>query len=147
MRALIQRVKCASVMIGGKSVSDISSGLLVFLGVGTDDTFRDVDWLAEKVANLRIFDDCNGRMNVSVLDQGGQILVVSQFTLFGDCKKGRRPSYSQAMLPEAANQYYEQFVSKLKQTGIMVKTGVFQEKMVVKIENDGPVTLFLDTKL
>lgn len=141
MRAVIQRVLKASV-----AESQIGPGLLVFVGVGKEDTERDVQWMAEKIANLRIFGDDSGKMNFSVLDTKGEVLVVSQFTLYGDCRRGRRPDYLDAATPEKAKPLYEAFVAKLRGKGLSVKTGVFQAHMIVSLENDGPITLILDTK-
>ena len=145
MRVLIQRVNRASVLVGGKTVGQINRGLLVFVGVGQEDTFKDADFFAEKVVNLRVFDDENGIMNLSLLQKKHEILVVSQFTLYGDCRKGRRPSYSSAMHPDEAQKYYNRFVDTIRAYGFDVKTGVFQEAMTVCIENDGPVTLYINT--
>ena len=119
---------------------------MILLGVGQDDATTDADYLADKIVNLRIFEDDGGKMNLSVLDTGGEILVVSQFTLFGDCRKGRRPSFVAAAKPELANRLYEYFVSVLRSKGITVQTGVFQAMMEVFLVNDGPVTFILDSK-
>ena len=145
MRVLIQRVQKASVIVDQKTIAMIDRGLLVFLGIGISDTFSDADILAEKVVNLRVFDDDQGKMNLSLLQKEGEILVVSQFTLYGDCRKGRRPGYSSAMNPREARQYYNSFIDKIRSFGLNVKTGMFQERMTVCIDNDGPVTLFMDT--
>lgn len=146
MRAVVQRVRRAAVDIDGRTVSEIGPGLVVFLGVGPEDMVDDVIYLAEKIAYLRIFSDDEDKMNLSVSDLGGDILAVSQFTLFGDCRKGRRPSFSQAALPDAANELYEMFVEKLRLLGLTVRVGVFQAHMLVKLENDGPVTMLIDSK-
>ncbi|KUK83525.1 MAG: D-tyrosyl-tRNA(Tyr) deacylase [Pelotomaculum thermopropionicum] len=127
-------------------VGEIGRGLVVFLGVGRGDTLNDAGYLAGKVANLRIFEDERGKMNLSVLDIEGAVLAVSQFTLYGDCRKGRRPGFSEALPPEEARGLYDHFVEKLKGSGIRVATGCFREHMQVKIINDGPVTFLLDSK-
>ena len=146
MRAIVQRVKSANVQIDGQLVAEIESGLLIFLGISIDDQQSDIDYLIRKVANLRIFRDDDLRMNKSLLDVGGQALVVSQFTLYGDCRKGRRPNFSQAAKPEKAHQLYQVFVNQLLQLGVDVKTGVFQATMEVELTNDGPITILLDSK-
>ena len=145
MRAVIQRVKSASVTVGGSVVSEIQKGLLVFLGVAQEDTPADIDYMASKIANLRIFEDDEGRMNLSILDVGGETLVVSQFTLYGDCRKGRRPSFIAAARPEKADPLYQAFMDKITQLGVPVKAGVFQAMMDVELINDGPVTMLLDS--
>ena len=145
MKAVLQRVKRASVAIGGEGVGEISSGLLLFLGVTEEDSEKECDFLAEKAANLRIFEDEVGKMNRSLLDAGGQMLVVSQFTLCADCRKGRRPSFTGAARPEKAVQLYERFIENIRGMGIPVSTGRFGADMLVSIENDGPVTILLDT--
>ena len=127
-------------------VAEIESGLLIFLGISIDDQQSDIDYLIRKIANLRIFRDDDLRMNKSLLDVGGQALVVSQFTLYGDCRKGRRPNFSQAAKPEKAHQLYQVFVNQLLQLGVDVKTGVFQATMEVELTNDGPITILLDSK-
>jgi D-tyrosyl-tRNA(Tyr) deacylase len=146
MRAVVQRVKKASVSVAGEIVGAIDQGLCVFLGVGRDDDGADASYLAEKIAHLRIFSDAEDKMNLSLKDINGEILAISQFTLFGDCRKGRRPGFSDAAPPEAANELYEKFVAHLEQNGIPVKTGIFQADMLVSIDNDGPVTMLLDSK-
>lgn len=146
MRAIVQRVKSANVQIDGQLVAEIESGLLIFLGISIDDQQSDIDYLIKKIANLRIFRDDDLRMNKSLLDVGGQALVVSQFTLYGDCRKGRRPNFSQAAKPEKAHQLYQVFVNQLLQLGVDVKTGVFQATMEVELTNDGPITILLDSK-
>ena len=146
MRAVVQRVKRASVSVDGETVSSIGHGLLVLLGVATDDDEKDADSLAEKTANLRIFRDDEGKMNRSVLDVGGEILAVSQFTLMGDVRKGRRPSWIDACEPERANRLYEYFCDKLRSHGLTCGTGRFQAMMDVELVNDGPVTILLDSK-
>ncbi len=145
MKAVLQRVKRASVAIGGEGVGEISSGLLLFLGVTEEDSEKKCDFLAEKAANLRIFEDEAGKMNRSLLDAGGQMLVVSQFTLCADCRKGRRPSFTGAARPEKAVPLYERFIENIRRMGIPVSTGRFGADMLVSIENDGPVTILLDT--
>jgi D-tyrosyl-tRNA(Tyr) deacylase len=146
LRAVIQRVSCASVSIEGKTVSSISKGLLVLLGVGENDDNSDAVYLAEKTVGLRIFEDDEGKMNLSVSDISGEILVISQFTLYGDCRKGRRPSFIDAARPEKAIPLYEAYLSALANTGLKVGTGVFQADMKVELINDGPVTILLDSK-
>ena len=145
MRAVVQRVKSASVHVDGQLVSEITSGLLIFLGISGTDQQSDVDYLATKIANLRIFRDDELRMNQSLLDVDGQTLVVSQFTLYGDCRKGRRPSFTAAAKAEKANALYQAFMDQLSQMGIPVQAGVFQTMMDVELVNDGPVTLLLDS--
>jgi D-tyrosyl-tRNA(Tyr) deacylase len=148
MRVVIQLVSKASVRVGEKQVSQIGSGLLVLLGVHRDDTAKDAQIMAEKVTNLRVFPDRDKLMNLSILDVGGEMLVVSQFTLYGDCRKGRRPSYSGAAPPEKAKELYELFMSEVEKNGIPVAAGEFQAMMDVELINQGPVTLLLDsTKL
>ena len=145
MRAVIQRVKSASVTVEREVVSEIGKGLLVFLGVAEEDTPADVDYMASKIANLRIFEDNEGRMNLSVLDIGGEALVVSQFTLYGDCRKGRRPSFIHAARPEKADPLYQAFMDEISRLGVPVKAGIFQAMMDVELINDGPVTMMLDS--
>ncbi|AEJ19517.1 D-aminoacyl-tRNA deacylase [Gracilinema caldarium] len=148
MRAVVQRVSEASVTVEGNRVGAIEKGLLVYLGVAAGDTEKDADYLAEKVAGLRIFTDIEDKMNLSVQDIGGGILVVSQFTLLADARKGRRPSYSDAAEPEKANRLYLYFVDQLRKRDFTVETGVFQASMRVQYINEGPVTILLDsTKL
>jgi D-tyrosyl-tRNA(Tyr) deacylase len=146
MRAVVQRVKQARVEVNGITVGEIGAGLLILLGVGEKDTEKDSDYLARKVAHLRIFSDEEGLMNRSVSEAGGAALVVSQFTLWGDCIKGRRPSFTRAARPEKARELYEHFVSVLRSEGLPVSTGRFQEMMDVHLVNDGPVTLLLDSE-
>ena len=145
MRAVIQLVKKASVTVNESMVSEIGPGLLVLLGVHKNDTPRDAQMLAEKIAHLRIFPDQEKLMNLSVLDVGGEMLVVSQFTLYGDCRKGRRPSYSEAAPPELAEELYEMFLRETAKLNIPVASGKFQAMMDVELVNQGPVTLLLDT--
>lgn len=144
MKALIQRVKNASVTIEDKLFSEIGNGLLVFLGVEKTDEDVNVEKLAQKVANLRVFEDENEKMNLSILDVAGEILVVSQFTLCGDCKKGTRPSFDKAAAPEMATRLYEDFVKYLENSGLSVKTGKFRAMMDIQLVNDGPVTFLLE---
>ena len=146
MRAVVQRVKMAKVEIGGEVVGKINGGLLIFLGVGLEDGLKDAEYLASKVANLRIFSDDDEKMNQSVLEKGGQILVVSQFTLWADCRKGRRPSFVRAAEPTIANELYMKFISILKDKRIKVAQGKFQEMMDVYLVNDGPVTILIDSE-
>ena len=146
MRAVVQKVKNAQVLSEGKLSGEIGQGLVIFLGVTHDDTEEDAKYLAEKIANLRIFEDCEDKLNLSVQDVGGEILSVSQFTLYGDCRKGRRPSFTQAARPEMANGLYEKFNEYLRKEGLKVATGVFQTQMEVSLVNDGPVTMLLDSK-
>ncbi len=146
MRAVVQRVRKSSVTVDEKVVGKINKGLMVLLGVGIEDSDSDIDYLAEKIVNLRIFEDDGGKMNLSLLETGGELLVVSQFTLYGDCRKGRRPGYDKAARPEAARDMYESFVEKCKSYGITVQTGIFQAEMLVDISNDGPVTLLIDSR-
>lgn len=142
----MQRVAKSSVVVEDKVVGEINRGLLVFLGIGRDDKKSDIKYIADKVVNLRIFEDENGKFNLSLLDIEGEILVVSQFTLYGDARKGRRPSFVNAALPEDALKIYEEFLEYINEYGLKVETGVFQEHMIVNIENDGPVTILLDSK-
>ena len=146
MRAVVQRVKEARVTVDGEVVGRIGRGLLVLLGVGVGDGDAEADTMAEKVANLRIFADEKGQMNLSVLDVAGEALVVSQFTLFGDVRRGRRPSYIDAAPPEEANRLYERFVEEARRLGLRVETGVFRAMMDVALVNEGPVTILLDSR-
>jgi D-tyrosyl-tRNA(Tyr) deacylase len=145
MRAVVQRVKTAKVIVDGVAVGEIGNGVLIFLGVGLEDTIDDADYLASKIVHLRIFGDNEGKMNLSLLETGGEALVVSQFTLWGDCKKGRRPSFVRAADPAVANDLYQKFIFFLKEKSIQVAEGRFQEMMDVHMVNDGPVTLLLDS--
>ncbi len=145
MRALLQRVSRASVSVNGTVCGKIDRGLLIFLGVGRKDTAQDLDYTVLKCANLRIFEDNEGRMNHSLLDMGGQALVVSQFTLYGDTRKGRRPGFSDAAEPEEAKKTYNAFVQALRELNISVQTGIFGEHMHVEIHNDGPVTFMVES--
>ena len=145
MRALVQRVSRAAVHVDGDLVSEVGHGLLVLLGVRTDDTDEQAKWTAEKIANLRIFPDAEGQMNRSVTDIGGEVLVVSQFTLYADTRRGRRPSFVDAARPEQAEPLVERVVEGLRSAGITTGTGVFGAHMDVELTNDGPVTVLLDT--
>ena len=146
MRMVAQRVRRAVVSVGGQEVARIGHGVCVLLGVGEGDSEADADWLAEKLVNLRIFEDEADKMNLSLLDVGGAALLVSQFTLYGDCRKGRRPSFVGAAGPDEGRRLYEYFVERVKALGVETGCGVFQAHMEVEILNDGPVTLILDTK-
>ena len=146
MIAVLQRVTEARVDVAGKAVGSIGPGLLVLLGVGIGDTRKDADYLVGKVTQLRIFSDDAGRMNRSVIDVAGGILIVSQFTLLGDCRKGRRPSFDGAAPPELAQELYEYYVDRLRETVTHVETGIFRAEMQVYLVNDGPVTFILDSK-
>ncbi|MDI3547677.1 MAG: D-aminoacyl-tRNA deacylase [Halanaerobiales bacterium] len=146
MRAVVQRVKETKVSVNQEIKGKIGQGLLVFLGVGEGDTESDADYLADKIVNLRIFEDEEGKMNLSLFDLEGEILVVSQFTLYGDCRKGRRPSFFAAARPEKAEELYRYFINQVAGTGLKVETGEFQAMMDVELINDGPVTLLLDSE-
>lgn len=145
MRAVVQRVKEAKVEVDGRTVGEIGPGVLIFLGVGEGDSEKESDQLAAKIAHLRIFSDENDLMNLSLTEIKGEALVVSQFTLWGDCRKGRRPSFTRAAPPERAKALYERFINVLRDTGVGVATGEFQTMMSVHLINDGPVTLLLDS--
>ncbi len=145
MRAVVQRVSEAAVTVGGEPVSAIGPGLLVLLGVGREDAEADADYLADKVVHLRIFEDAAGQMNLSVLETRGAVLVVSQFTLYGDARRGRRPGFSAAAPPDEANRLYRHFVTRVAAHGLEVKVGVFRAMMDVRLVNHGPVTLLLDS--
>jgi len=145
MRAVVQRVTHAQVVVNGEVVGRISRGLVVLLAVGHDDTDSDADYLADKIVGLRIFDDDNGKMNLSVLDIRGEVLVVSQFTLYGDVRRGKRPSFDAAAAPQRARELYEHFVKRIRATDLVCETGGFQEMMQVELVNDGPVTVLLDS--
>ena len=146
MRAVVQRVDWARVSVGGEIAGAIDRGFLVLLGVAEGDTRDDALYLAQKIAGLRVFEDAAGKMNLGLSEVGGKMLVVSQFTLLGDCRKGRRPSFDQAARPEAARELYQAFVAAVEEQGIETATGRFQEHMLVELANDGPVTLLLDTR-
>ena len=145
MRAVVQRVSSSKVTVDGEVTGEINKGLLVLLGVTHEDTSKDVDYIIDKVLNLRIFEDENEKMNLSLKDVGGELLVVSQFTLYGDCRKGRRPSFSSAARPEVATKLYEEFIEKARKEGIVTKTGQFGAHMMVYLTNDGPVTILLES--
>jgi len=146
LKALLQRVKKASVSIADELVGKIRQGLVVFVGVASGDTVEDINYLAQKVLNLRIFADSEGKFNLSVLDISGELLVISQFTLLADTRKGRRPSFVEAAPPEIAEKLFNQFLEQLKSSGLKVESGRFQQYMQVEILNDGPVTVMLDSK-
>ena len=146
MRVVLQRSKAARVVVAGEIVGEIESGLVLLVGVTHGDTAEDATYLAEKIVNLRIFEDDNGKMNHSLLDVGGSILSVSQFTLYGDCRKGRRPNFMDAARPEEANTLYEQFNDELRKQGVHTETGQFGAMMDVQLTNDGPVTLILESQ-
>ena len=146
LRAVIQRVKRSSVTVNGDIIGKIGSGLLVLLGVSQEDEIKDAHYLVEKIPNLRIFEDENAKMNRSLLETGGEMLVVSQFTLLGDCRKGRRPSFTNAAGPNKAKELYNYFVSQVKLKGVKVKTGQFRAVMSVSLINDGPVTLIVESQ-
>jgi D-tyrosyl-tRNA(Tyr) deacylase len=146
VKAVVQRVSSASVDVDGERVSGIERGLLVLLGVSRDDEESDVSWIAEKIAGLRIFEDDEGKMNRSITEVGGAVLAVSQFTLLGDCRKGRRPSFVEAAPPEDAERLYESFVARTRELGVETSTGRFRAQMRVSLVNDGPVTILLDSR-
>src|SRR3954447_12449968 len=147
MRVVVQRSKNAKVTVNGEITGQISKGLVLLVGVTHNDKDEDAAFLAEKIVNLRIFEDDAGKMNLSLLEVGGEILSVSQFTLYGDCRKGRRPNFMDAARPEQANQLYEVFNSLLREKGIKIETGIFGAMMDVELINDGPVTLIVDSKV
>ena len=147
MKAVIQRVKSGSVSVDKKQISHIGPGLLVFLGVSVSDEPKDAKFLADKIAHLRIFEDRNGKMNRSLIDTGGEMLIVSQFTLYGDCRKGRRPSFINAAAPEKAEKLYTYFTEQIQEKGIAARTGKFRAMMDVELVNDGPVTLIIESKI
>lgn len=146
MRAILQRVKEARVEINGVAVGQTAKGLLILIGAGKEDTEKDIDYLVEKIAGLRIFEDDAEKMNLSITDVGGEILIVSQFTLYGDCRKGRRPSFDDAAPPDVAEKLYNLFVQRMKEKGLKVETGRFRAMMDVHLVNSGPVTILLDSK-
>jgi len=146
MRAVVQRVSRCRVTVAGEVVGEIGRGLLVLLGVGQNDTEAAADYLAEKIAGLRIFEDSSGKMNLAVGEAGGAVLVVSQFTLYGDVRRGKRPSFDAAARPEQARRLYEYFVERIRAAGLRCETGRFQEMMDVELVNDGPVTILLDSE-
>jgi D-tyrosyl-tRNA(Tyr) deacylase len=145
MRAVIQRVSQAKVKVSGNLVGEIGPGLLVFLGVGKEDTTADAEYLLEKIINLRIFEDAAGKFNLSLLDGGGEMMVVSQFTLYADCRQGRRPSFTAAAPAEMARSLYELFLERARQKGLRVAAGIFQARMEIELTNVGPVTILLDS--
>ena len=146
MKAILQRVRYASVEIDKQVVGSIGNGLLVFLGIGSEDTIQDIQWMVDKIVNLRVFEKERGRMNESLIDVNGEVLVVSQFTLYGDCSKGRRPSFSGAMPAIEAKKMFDIFLEKIRERIQRVENGVFQAYMDVNLINDGPVTLIIDSK-
>lgn len=146
MRSVVQRVKRASVTVNGQTVGQITDGLLVLLAVGQGDSVNDLTWMVDKLVGLRIFEDEEGKMNRSILDMGGELLVVSQFTLYGDCRKGKRPSFSSAAPPDQAKEMFEKSVEAIRSYGLKVETGIFQAEMDVELINDGPVTILLDSE-
>jgi D-tyrosyl-tRNA(Tyr) deacylase len=146
MRAVVQRVSRAGVEVDGRVAGSIDGGLLVLLAVAEDDSASDADYLVEKITNLRILSDAAGKMNLSLLDKGGAMLVVSQFTLLGDVRRGRRPSYTDAAEPQKANMLYQYFVERVRSAGIRAETGIFQAHMQVSLTNDGPVTILVDSR-
>src|SRR4051812_22849744 len=145
MRAVVQRVSRARVTVNGEVTGEISTGLLVLLGVAHEDTHKDLDYMVDKICALRIFEDSDGKMNRSVSEAGGAVLAVSQFTVYGDVRRGKRPSFDAAARPEQARSMYDQFVARVRATGIPCETGRFQEMMNVELVNDGPVTILLDS--
>jgi D-tyrosyl-tRNA(Tyr) deacylase len=145
MRAVIQRVSRARVRVDGQTTGEIGPGLLILLGVGQGDTPKEADYLLDKIINLRIFEDAGGKMNLSLLETGGQLMVISQFTLYADCRKGRRPSFTDAAPPEEAQKLYDYFVGAARGRGLQVATGIFQTLMEVELVNSGPVTILLDS--
>ncbi|HZJ57448.1 MAG TPA: D-aminoacyl-tRNA deacylase [Clostridia bacterium] len=146
MRAVVQRVSTARVRVGQEITGQIDRGLLVYLGVGIQDEARDLDYILDKVTKLRVFEDQDGKMNLSVEEVGGAILVISQFTLYGDCRRGRRPSFTDAAGPDKAEDFYNQFIHRIREMGISVETGIFKAHMHVESLNDGPVTILLDSR-
>lgn len=146
MRAVVQRVASSKVIVDESTIGEINKGLLILLGVTHEDTSKDVDYLLDKIVNLRIFEDENDKMNLSLKDVNGELLVVSQFTLYGDCRKGRRPNFTNAAKPDLATSLYEEFIDKAKKEGIKVRTGKFGAHMMVDLVNDGPVTILIDSE-
>ena len=146
MRAVVQRVTSSSVTVDGDVVGSIKKGFNVLLGISKEDTIDDLQYIKDKIINLRVFEDENDKMNKSLMDIKGEILLISQFTLYGDCRKGRRPNFMNAMSGEAAIELYNKFIELVKETGLKVETGIFGADMKVNIQNDGPVTILLDSK-
>ncbi len=146
MRAVIQRVSRAAVVIGGINTARIDRGIVIFLGIRGGDSATDLIWMADKIIHMRIFPDIDGKMNISLADMGGEMLIISQFTLYGDCRKGRRPGFSTAAPPEIAEPLYNQFIEEVRRRSIPVATGTFQAEMAVDLVNDGPVTILLDSE-
>jgi D-tyrosyl-tRNA(Tyr) deacylase len=146
MKAVVQRVKNASVSVGGSICGQCACGLLVYVGVAKGDAESDAEYLAEKAVGLRIFEDADGKMNLSVQETGGSVLAVSQFTLLGDARKGKRPSYGEAAAPDIAKRLYESFMQKIRDRGLRCESGIFQADMEVTYTNDGPITILLDSK-
>lgn len=146
MRAVVQRVRRACVSVDARSVGEIGDGVVVLLGIAKGDSQEAAHYLADKTANMRIFDDAHGKMNLSLLESGGAALVISQFTLYGDVRRGRRPGFERAAPPGEASALYEEYVARLKSLGVPVKTGIFQAHMVVALENDGPVTILVNSE-
>ena len=147
MRAVLQRVERASVSVGGALIAEIGKGILALVGISREDERADLEWMAKKIAELRIFDDTNGKLNLCLQDVDGQLLVVSQFTLYGDCRKGRRPSYSDAASPAQAESLYDEFIELVRRLVPHLQTGRFQAMMDVALTNSGPVTLILDSRM
>jgi len=145
MRAVLQRVSRATIRVNGQTSGEIGPGLLILLAVGQGDTSKEADYLLDKIVNLRIFEDAEGKMNLSLLDVGGELLVISQFTLYADCRKGRRPSFTDAGPPGEAQKLYDYFVAAARTRGVKVATGIFQAVMEVELVNSGPVTILLDS--
>ncbi len=146
MRVVLQRVKYAKLSVKDKIISEIDQGLFILLGIGEGDSDSDIDWLVKKIINLRIFEDADSKLNKSLLDIKGKVLLVSQFTLFADCKKGRRPSFDRALKPDQAKDVFDRFLNHLKTQGVEVKSGIFGADMDIELVNYGPVTIFLDSK-
>lgn len=146
MKALLQRVTTARVSVAGEEVGRIGQGLVVFIGVAAGDTEKDIEYIVQKIVNMRIFSDDDGKFNLSALDIGGELLLVSQFTLLADTRKGRRPSFTNAAPPDKAEELFNKFVKKARSTGLKIETGRFQQYMQVEINNDGPVTIMLDSR-
>jgi D-aminoacyl-tRNA deacylase len=146
MRSVVQRVMRASVKVGGETIGQIEKGLVVLLGVAQDDTAGDADYLADKIVGMRVFEDADEKMNLAVTEVGGAILAVSQFTLYGDMRRGKRPSFDEAVRPEQARKLYEYFVEKIRAAGVRCETGKFQAMMEVELVNDGPVTILIDSR-